>query len=88
MTRRSYPGCSVKRIKIRRLLCVKWQVSGVHRNGPDLVFTYRNRQRADQLAARSAGRLKVVDERSVYLRLRADEDPPEAMYRLLLGALG
>ncbi len=71
-----------------RLLCVRWQVSGVHRDGRDLIFTYRNADKAKRLAGLSRGRAKVVDEKSVYLRLRADdEDTPEGLYRLLLGVL-
>ena len=66
-----------------RLLCVRWQVASVHRDGPDLVITYRNRNKADTLARRSGGRVKVVDEKSLYLRLRAEEDDPEPMYELL-----
>ena len=66
-----------------RLLCVRWQVAGVHRDGPDLVFSYRNAAKAQQLAARSRGRLKVVDGRSLYLRLKPGEDAPETMYKLL-----
>jgi transcription-repair coupling factor (superfamily II helicase) len=66
-----------------RLLCVRWQVSAVHRDGPDLVFTYRHRGKADQLAKLSRGRLKVVDEKNLYLRLKPEEDSAEAMYGLL-----
>jgi transcription-repair coupling factor (superfamily II helicase) len=71
-----------------RLLCVRWQVAGVHRNGSDLVFSYRSRKLADQLAAFSRGRVKVVDDKSLYLRLKPEDEPPEVMYRLLLGVLG
>ena len=66
-----------------RLLCVRWQLAAVHRDGRDLVFSYRNRPKADQVSRYSAGRLKVVDERSLYLRLRPDEGAPEPMYKLL-----
>ena len=65
-----------------RLLCVRWQVAGVHRDGRDLVFTYRNRAKADQLA-KAGGRVKVVDDKNLYLRLRPDEDTPDATYALL-----
>ncbi|HET6573163.1 MAG TPA: transcription-repair coupling factor, partial [Fimbriiglobus sp.] len=70
-----------------RLNCVHWQVASIHRDGPDLVFSYRHRGKADQLAKQSKGRLKVVDEKCLYLRLRPGEDDPEAMYRLLQGVL-
>ena len=45
-----------------RLLAAKWQVGSVHRNGPDLVFGYRNAKRMGQLVERSGGRLKAIDE--------------------------
>ncbi|MFO0851755.1 MAG: transcription-repair coupling factor [Gemmataceae bacterium] len=70
-----------------RLHCVRWQVSAVHRDGPALILTYKSRTKADQLAARSEGRLKVIDDRNLYLRLLPDEDEPEAMYRLLTAVL-
>ena len=70
-----------------RLLCVRWQVSSIHRDGPDLVFTYRNADLAKQLAAQSWGRVKVVDAKSAYLRLKPEEEAPEQMYRMLLGVL-
>ena len=71
-----------------RLACVRWQIAGVHRDGPDLVFSYRDRNTADELGKRSRGRVKVVDEKSLYLRLRPGEDEPEAMYGLLKAVLG
>jgi transcription-repair coupling factor (superfamily II helicase) len=67
-----------------RLLCVRWQIAGVHRLDNDLVFTYRSIDKAKQLAAQSRGRAKVVDERSIYLRLKPeDDDSPEGLYDLL-----
>ncbi len=66
-----------------RLACVRWQVAAVHRDARDLVFTYRNRGKADQLAKASGGRLKVVDDKNLYLRLKPAEDAPEPMYELL-----
>ena len=66
-----------------RLACVRWQIAAVHRDRRDLVFSYRNRAKADQVARYSAGRLKVVDERNLYLRLKPEEDSPEPMYELL-----
>ncbi|MCS7022443.1 MAG: transcription-repair coupling factor [Gemmataceae bacterium] len=66
-----------------RILCAPWAISTIHRNGPDLVLSYRERSRAEQLARRSRGRLKIVDNTSLYLRLRPEEDDPERLYHLL-----
>jgi transcription-repair coupling factor (superfamily II helicase) len=70
-----------------RLYCVGWQVAGIHRDGKDLVFRYKNRKRADELAKQSRGRLKVIDEKAAYLRLKPEEDTPEAVYELLRAVL-
>ncbi len=71
-----------------RLLCVRWQIAGVHRNGHDLIFSYRNAKQAAQLAALSQGRAKVVDEQSIYLRLKSEDgETPEDVYRLLVRVL-
>jgi len=66
-----------------RLLCTKWGVKSVHRDGKDLVFGYRNPKKANALVAQGAGRLKMIDEKNVYLRLRPEDDEPQAMYELL-----
>ena len=70
-----------------RLHCVRWQIAGVHRLGPDLVFSYRNRKKADTLERLSGRRVKVVDEKSLYLRLKPEDDTPESMYALLMRVL-
>jgi transcription-repair coupling factor (superfamily II helicase) len=71
-----------------RLLCVQWQIAGVHRDNRDMIFTYRNGQKIQQLAAMSRGRLKVVDEKSAYLRLKPEDgDGAEELYQLLRGVL-
>lgn len=66
-----------------RLLAARWQIASVHRNGPDLVFAYRSPNLAKKVADRSGGRLKVVDEKSIYLRLVPGEDAPDILYALL-----
>ena len=73
-----------------RLLCVRWNVAAVHREHNDLVFTYRHRKKADEAAKLSGGRLKVVDDNSLYLRLKPElnEETPQAMYELLKRVLG
>lgn len=71
-----------------RLLCVKWQIASVHRDNRDLIFSYRNADRAKQLIAASGGRMKIVDEKSIYMRLKPEEpDDAEGLYKLLVNAL-
>jgi transcription-repair coupling factor (superfamily II helicase) len=45
----------------------------------NLVLTGRNGRRLQQLAARSGGRLRLVDEHTAYFRLQAVEIPPPAL---------
>jgi transcription-repair coupling factor (superfamily II helicase) len=66
-----------------RLLAARWQVSMIHRDGPDIVLTYRNAKRVERLVHKSGGRLKVVDETSAYLRLQEGEDEPAKLYSTL-----
>ena len=56
-----------------RLLSARWQIASLHRVEQDLVFEYRLEKLAKKLADRSGGRLKVVDEKSIYLRLASGE---------------
>ncbi len=71
-----------------RLLCVRWQISSIHRDQRDLIFTYRNADRARQLVAASRHRMKIVDDKSIYLRLKPQEpDDAESIYRLLVQML-
>jgi transcription-repair coupling factor (superfamily II helicase) len=69
-----------------RLMCVKWQVSGVHRDGRNLVLTYKHPGRAAQLVGRSS-RLKIIDDKHIYLKLSDTEDDPAELYPLLVGVL-
>jgi transcription-repair coupling factor (superfamily II helicase) len=70
-----------------RLMAARWQVATVHLEGPaegsvgptDVVLGYRSTRKIKQLADRSGGRLRIVDESSAYFRLRGPEEPPEAL---------
>jgi transcription-repair coupling factor (superfamily II helicase) len=79
-----------------RLLATRWQVSSVHLEGKhatsngetvagplDVVLGYRGPRRIKQLAERSGGRLRVVDEHSAYFRLEPGEVSPPALYSCL-----
>ncbi len=44
--------------------------------------------RAKQLVAAGKGRMKIVDEKNIYMRLKSDEpDDAEGLYRLLTDVL-
>jgi transcription-repair coupling factor (superfamily II helicase) len=66
-----------------RLLAARWQVATVHLENRDVVLGYRNPRKVEKLAARSGGRLRVVDKASAYLRLEPAEAEPAALYTLL-----
>jgi transcription-repair coupling factor (superfamily II helicase) len=71
-----------------RLLAARWQIVSVHLEkspaGPvDVVLGYRNPRKIAKLAARSAGRLRVVDGATAYCRLQGQEDEPGALFTLL-----
>jgi transcription-repair coupling factor (superfamily II helicase) len=70
-----------------RLLAARWQVESIHRNGPDLVLTYRDDKKIRKLVERSKGRLKVVDEKSAYWRLQEGEAETARLYKMLKAAL-
>jgi transcription-repair coupling factor (superfamily II helicase) len=71
-----------------RLLAARWQVIEVHLEkspaGPtDVVLVYRNPRKIAKLAARSEGRLRVVDTATAYCRLQGREEEPAALFAVL-----
>jgi len=59
----------------------------IHRNGPDIVLTYRSAKRIKQLVEKSRGRLKWSMNRGAYWRLQEGEDGPERLYGMLKGVM-
>ncbi len=74
-----------------RLLASRWQIATVQLEGPkegssgptDVVLGYRNPRKIKRLAARSKGRLRVVDESSAYFRLTPRELVALKLYQTL-----
>jgi transcription-repair coupling factor (superfamily II helicase) len=74
-----------------RLLAARWKVATIHIERPaegvvgptDVVFGYRNRKRIEALAAKSKGRLRVVDGESAYFRPTPEELSPDALCQTL-----
>jgi len=78
------------RVAEARLMAARWNISQVHLDRPespeapiDMILTYRDPRKAQQLATRSAGRLKVVDGTRCYCRLKKGETDPVKLYDLL-----
>jgi hypothetical protein len=48
-----------------------------------LVLGYRSERKIKELAARSEGRLRIVDERQAYCRLDVEELEPQRLYEVV-----
>ena len=74
-----------------RLLAANWKIASIHLEKPveggsgptDVVLGYRNPRRIQELAVRSEGRLRVVDDASAYFRPTGEELEPLALYATL-----
>jgi transcription-repair coupling factor (superfamily II helicase) len=66
-----------------RVLAARWQVATIHLENRDVVLGYRSARLIQRLANRSNGRLRVVDDRSAYFRLKPAETEPLALHATL-----
>ncbi|MFL5329695.1 MAG: transcription-repair coupling factor [Gemmataceae bacterium] len=66
-----------------RLLAAKWHIASLHRDGPDIVLTYRSEKHVRRLVDRIGKRLRIVDAKQAYYRLAEGEDEPERMYQAM-----
>jgi len=64
-----------------------WQIGEIFLEDRFLVFRYTNRARIEQLAKRSGGKLRVVDQDSAYLRVPAEVTQPDAILALVKSVL-
>jgi transcription-repair coupling factor (superfamily II helicase) len=64
-----------------RLDATVWQISAIHVEQRDLIFDYTNRSRVEQLAKLQMGRLRIVDDEHVYVRLKHDQPTTEMWLR-------
>src|SRR5690606_4335645 len=60
-----------------------WQIAGIEIEGQFIKFTYSSRQRIEQLARKHRGKLRIVDERSVYLPLAKEVGDPDELLELI-----
>jgi transcription-repair coupling factor (superfamily II helicase) len=78
-----------------RLLAAQWKIASIHleksaevgSTATDVVFGYRNSRRMQTLAARSNGRVRIVDDASAYCRITARELEPLPLYAALKSIL-
>jgi transcription-repair coupling factor (superfamily II helicase) len=60
-----------------------WHISSVFIEGEFVVFKYDNRQRIEQLVRQQKGKLRLVDEQSVYLPLPHDVTDKDRIWRIV-----
>jgi transcription-repair coupling factor (superfamily II helicase) len=70
-----------------RLLCAYWQIVSIHQDGPSLMFSYRSEKKAKQLEAKTAKQLKIIDEKTLFLKLLNPEEEATEWYEMLKGLL-
>lgn len=66
-----------------RLLASKWKIASIHRDGPDIVFTYLSGKHIARLAERAGKKFRVVDLRQAYYRPASSDDSPPNIYQAL-----
>jgi len=64
-----------------------WEIESIHVEEQFVVLGYRNRRRIDQLAKKSAGRLRIVDDRGAYLPIPAEVAQPDGLIELVQSLL-
>jgi transcription-repair coupling factor (superfamily II helicase) len=74
-----------------RLLATRWNIASIHLEKPppgtvgptDVVLGYKSERKVKRLAEQSRGRLRVVDGKSAYFRLRGKEEDAPELYAVL-----
>jgi transcription-repair coupling factor (superfamily II helicase) len=66
-----------------RIAAHLWHIATIHLEDAFVVLGYRSRQRIEQLAKKSAGRLRIVDDASAYLPIPAEVVGSDALVELL-----
>jgi transcription-repair coupling factor (superfamily II helicase) len=91
----SEPAEWLLRLAELRLLAAQWRIVSIHleksaevgSSATDVVFSYRNPRRIQELAARNQGRVRIVDNASAYFRPTGEELEPLALYATLKNLL-
>ena len=65
-----------------RMNAAAWQIAVIGIEGEFLVFTYSDRRRIEQLAAKLGGKvLRIVDHRKAYLKIKPEWQNPDGYFR-------
>jgi transcription-repair coupling factor (superfamily II helicase) len=64
-----------------------WRISAIYVEGQFIVLKYDDRQRIEQLVRHQKGKLRLVDEQSVYLPLPQDLSDKDRMWRIVKSVL-
>ena len=70
-----------------KLDAASWRISAIYIEGEFVVFKYDDRQRIEQLARLHKGKLRIVDERSVYLPLPHNLTETDRIWRIVKAVL-
>ncbi|MDP6059031.1 MAG: helicase-related protein, partial [Pirellulaceae bacterium] len=78
------PAATLLELAELRVAAGALEVEKLKRDGPDLIFTTRNPQKLDRMFRDAAGRISLVDPRTVYYRPPASYlDPPQTLLAVL-----
>jgi transcription-repair coupling factor (superfamily II helicase) len=64
-----------------------WRISSIYVEGEFVVLKYDDRKRIEQLVRQQKGKLRLVDERSVYLPLPANLDDKDRIWQIVKSVL-
>jgi len=64
-----------------------WRISAIYVEGEFVVFRYDDRPRIEQLVRQHKGKLRLVDEKSVYLPLPKDLSDKDRLWRIIKSVL-
>ncbi len=70
-----------------KLEAAVWQIQAIHMEDRDVVFTYADRRRVEQLSKMCSGKLRVVDENQAYVRLSKGVENPDLVLRAVKSVL-
>jgi transcription-repair coupling factor (superfamily II helicase) len=70
-----------------RMDAATWRISAIYIEGNFVVFKYDDRQRIEQLAKLHKGKLRIVDDKSVYLPLPNDLTDMDRVWRIVKSVL-